>query len=93
MPCDYKHSSPPYYRPCTSISLTCQAYGADQGLIYSWSSTNIASFVSGSTAQTVSVDMLTYNDGGVHTCCIYDSEGNSGCDKIEMVIKGIHTKY
>lgn len=54
-----------------------------------WTSSNGASFVTGSTTQTVTAEILTYSDGGVHTCCAYDGEGNSGCDKTEMVMKGI----
>ena len=33
--------------------------------------------------------MLTYLDGGAHTCCVYDGEGNTGCDRTEIFIKGV----
>jgi hypothetical protein len=89
VPCDYEYPSPPYYRPCTPISLRCEARGASGRVNYRWSSTNSASFVSGGTNMTVSTDMLTYLDGGLHTCCAHDAQGNRGCDRVEMVVKGM----
>ena len=37
----------------------------------------------------MTTDMLTYLDGGAHTCCVYDGEGNTGCDRTEIFIKGV----
>ena len=93
VPCDYEYPSPPYYRPCTPISLRCEARGASGRVNYRWSSTNSASFVSGGTNMTVSTDMLTYLDGGLHTCCALDAQGNSGCDRVEIVVKGVLKHY
>ena len=36
----------------------------------------------------MTAEMLTYKDGGVHTCCVHDGAGNSGCSKTQMVMKG-----
>ena len=92
-PCDYEYVSPPFYRPCTNISLVCEAYGSSGEVVYSWSSSNSASFVSGVSGQTVTADMLTAMDGGVHTCCAYDEEGNSGCNEAIMVMKGMENVH
>ena len=92
-PIDYEYTSPPYYRPCTPITLNCNAQRASGHVSYTWSSSNPASFVSGATSSSVSQTILTNLDGGSHTCCARDGAGNSGCDRIEIFIKGEGHRY
>ena len=87
-PSDYDFATPPYYRPCTSVTLTCMASGATGEVSYSWTSTNTNSFFHGKTDKSVTATMLTASDGGLHKCCATDADGNSGCAKTEMAMKG-----
>ena len=91
-PADFTLPSPPYFRPATSVVLTCYVEGASRNVSYLWSSTNPnSSFVVNQTTSTVSETMLTSNDTGNHTCSVSDSDGNSGSSTIEMQLIGKNT--
>ena len=88
-PYDYEHPTPPYYRPCTGVSLVCEVYGASETVTYTWTSSNSDSFINGKTERNVGVARLTSNDNGLHKCCVRDGNDNVVCANTEMIIKGI----
>ena len=87
-PLDFTHPSPPYYRPATSVTLTCQVYGGTGTIRYRWSSTGSGSFASNSTAQIVSKNIITSSDRGIHTCTATDDDGNTGSNNTDMQLIG-----
>ena len=88
-PSDFHLPSPPYYRPASSVSLTCVAPTDAVGDIsYLWFSTNTDSFVNGASEETVSQDILTAFDAGYHTCTVTDEVGNTGCAHTTMKLFG-----
>ena len=87
-PFDFTLPSPPYYRPASSVSLTCLAHDATGSVSYRWSSTCISCFASNSTAQTVSETILNSDSAGVHTCTATDSDGNTGSNTTNMRLIG-----
>ena len=87
-PVDFTYLSPPYYRPATSVTLTCQVYGYTASITYSWTSTGSGSFASSSTSQSVTKTILTSTDRGIHTCTVTDSDGNTGSNSTEMQLIG-----
>ena len=87
-PSDFTLPSPPYYRPATSVTLTCRAYHATGSVSYRWSSTCSSCFASSSTSQFVSETILKSNSGGVHTCTATDSARNTGVSSTEMKLIG-----
>ena len=87
-PSDFTLPSPPYYRPATPVTLTCHAHGATGTVRYQWSSTCSSCFVSSSTSQSVSRNILTSGDAGVHTCAVTDADGNTGTNSTEMGLIG-----
>ena len=88
-PFDFTLPSPPYYRPATSVALTCHAYGTTGTVTYQWTSTCSSCFVSGSTSQTVSDSILQSIDAGIHTCTATDSNNNTGSNSTEMRLIGM----
>ena len=88
-PFDFTLPSPPYYRPATSVTLTCQVYGATGTVSYQWSSTCSGCFASSSTSQTISSSVLQSIDAGVHTCSAVDNNINTGSDSTEMKLIGM----
>ena len=58
-PSDFSLPSPPYYRPASSVSLTCVAHNAVGSVTYQWTSTNTQSFAHESTGPTIQQDILT----------------------------------
>ena len=87
-PFDFTLPSPPYYRPASSVTLTCRAHHASGPVSYQWSSTCSSCFASSSTAQTISVTILRSNSAGVHTCTATDGGGNTGSNSTEMRLIG-----
>ena len=87
-PADFTLLSPPYFRPATSVTLTCHVVGASGNVSYQWSSTGPNSFVVNSNLSTVSKTILTSDDAGNHSCNANDSAGNIGSSTIEMQMIG-----
>ena len=87
-PSDFTLPSPPYYRPASSVTLTCRAHHASGPVYYEWSSTCNSCFASSSTAQTISENILNSNSAGVHTCNVTDGDGNTGENSTEMRLIG-----
>ena len=87
-PFDFTLPSPPYYRPASSVTLTCRAHNATGSVSYQWSSTCSSCFASSSTAQTISETILNSDSAGVHTCNVTDSAGNTGENSTEMRLIG-----
>ena len=87
-PSDFDLPSPPYYRPGTSVSLTCTAHHAVGSVSYRWSSTCSSCFASSSSSQTISDSILQSNDAGVHTCTVTDSNSNTGSNTTDMKLIG-----
>ena len=88
-PSDFTLPSPPYYHPATSVTFTCQAYGASGRVSYQWSSTCASCSASSSRARSVSVSVLKSIDAGVHTCTVTDKSGNIGSNSTEMKLIGM----
>ena len=87
-PSDFNLPSPPYYRPASTVTLTCRAHSPVGSVSYQWSSTCTSCFASSSTSQSVSQTMLQSNDAGVHTCTATDSVSNTGRNSTEMKLIG-----
>ena len=87
-PSDFHLPSPPYYRPASSVSLTCVAPDAIGNVSYLWFSTNTDSFVNGASGETVSQDILTAFDAGYHICTATDEVGNGGTAMTPMMLFG-----
>ena len=89
-PVDFTLPSPPYFRPATSVILTCYVKTASEDVSYLWSSTNPRSFVVNHTSSTVSKTILTSDDAGNHTCTATDSTGsNSSTIKMKLIGKNL----
>ena len=86
-PFDFTLPSPPYYRPASSVTLTCRAHHASGPIYYQWSSTCSNCFAN-STDQTISETILNSDSAGVHTCNATDSDGNTGENSTEMRLIG-----
>ena len=87
-PSDFNLPSPPYYRPATSVTLTCLAHHPTGSVSYERSSTCSSCFASSSTSQSISDSLLQSNDAGIHTCTVTDSNGNTGSNGTEMRLIG-----
>ena len=92
-PFDFTLPSPPYYRPASSVTLTCRAHHASGSVSYQWSSTCSSCFASSSTAQTIRETILNSDSAGVHTCNVTDSDGNTGENSTEMRLIGKSVGY
>ena len=88
-PFDFHLPSPPYYRPASSVSLTCVVHDDVVGDVsYLWFSTNTDSFVNGATEETIYQELLTGFDAGNHTCTVTDEMGNTGSAHTTMKLYG-----
>ena len=87
-PSDFTLSTPPYYRPASSVTFTCVTQGAAYPVSYHWSSTSTSSFVQSQIAQSITKNILTASDAGVHTCAVTDANGNTGQSSTEMKMFG-----
>ena len=87
-PSDFYLPSPPYYRPASSVSLTCVAYNAVGTVKYHWLSTNTNSFVHMATGHNITQNILTAFDAGDHTCVAEDELGNFGSAVTPMTLIG-----
>ena len=89
-PSDFRLPSPPYYRPASSVTLTCRAHHPTGSVTYRWSSTcsNSNCFARSSSSQSISKTILQSIDAGVHTCRASDGNGNTGRNSTEMILIG-----
>ena len=87
-PSDFNLPSPPYYRPASTVTLTCRAHSPVGSVSYQWSSTCTSCFASSSTSQSATQTILQSNDAGVHTCTATDSVNNTGRNSTEMKLIG-----
>ena len=87
-PSDFSLPSPPYYRPASSVTLTCIARDGIGFILYQWRSTGNRSFVHGRNESSVSQKILTAFDAGVHTCTATDEWGNTAAITTEMSLFG-----
>ena len=87
-PSDFTLPSPPFYRPASSVTLTCVAHDAIGNANYQWISTKTNSFVQGRTEHSIMQKILTAFDSGIHTCTVTDELGNSGAGWTEMNLIG-----
>ena len=88
-PPDFTLPSPPYYRPASSVTLSCIAENGASPLQYHWSSNCSNCFASDSSSHRISTDILKSSDAGTHTCTVTDAEGNSGYATTEMNLIGM----
>ena len=87
-PSDFSLPSPPYYRPASSITLTCVVNDTIGTLQYQWTSTENRSFAHMKNGSSISQRLLTAHDAGIHTCTINDQWGNTGTASTEMSLFG-----
>ena len=87
-PPDFTLSTPPYYRPASSVTLSCITSEATLPVSYHWSSTNNASFAHNQTTKTITKSILTSSDAGVHTCTATDADGNVVHSSTKMKVVG-----
>ena len=86
-PPDFNRFSP-YYRPASSITLQCIAHGATDSVQYQWQSTSPQSFTHSQTHQSISRNLLTASDAGIHTCRITDIDGTMVSTSIRILLYG-----
>ena len=93
-PSDFSLPSPPYYRPASSVSLTCVAsHDAVLPLTYHWTSTETRSFAHERRESVISQRVLTVHDAGVHQCTVTDGLGNTAVAATEIKLFGKHNIY
>ena len=88
-PDQYPDYSPPNYRAASSVQLNCVVSGSTGTVTYHWSSTCRDCFASNSRTSSISEDILTSRDAGIHTCTATDSLGNRASASIQMNIVGV----
>ena len=67
----------PYYRPASSISLSCVARGVADSASWLWSSKYSSAFTYNSRASVRSTTRLDAYDVGRHTCTVTDVDGTT----------------
>ena len=87
-PSDFTHPSPPYYRPASSVTLTCVVYDAIGSVQYKWMSSQVESFAHQLSVQHIVRNILTASDAGTHTCTVIDELGNTGSASTDMILIG-----
>ena len=93
-PSDFSLPSPPYYRPASSVSLTCVAPpDAVLPLTYHWTSAETRSFAHERRESVISQRILTAHDAGVHQCTVTDGLGNNAVAATEIKLFGKHNVY
>ena len=80
--------TPSYYRPASSVTLTCILYDAIGSVQYQWTSSQNLSFVHNKTDSVIIQRLLTSSDAGIQTCIVTDMFGNTGAAKTEMELFG-----
>ena len=80
--------SPPYYRPASSLTLSCTATGTLDSVAYQWRSSYSLSFTSGATNAVISKTTLTAYDSGTHTCTITDTDGTTSSASVKVSLYG-----
>lgn len=89
-PTDFNFPSPPYYRPATSVTISCTTTEAIGQVRYKWSSTAINNFANiSSSTNRISTNILKSSDAGIHTCTLYDGAGNTGNQSTTIKLIGI----
>ena len=87
-PFDFTLPSPPYYRPASSVTLTCISEDGTEPLQYRWSSTCSDCFTSDNSSSHISINILKSTDAGIHTCTVIDAAGETGFAITEMKLIG-----
>ena len=87
-PFDFTLPSPPYYRPASSVTLTCISEDGTEPLQYRWSSTCSDCFTSDNSSSHISINILKSTDAGIHTCTVIDAAGKTGFAMTEMKLIG-----
>ena len=87
-PSDFSLPSPPYYRPASSVTLTCTVHDAIGTVQYQWTSTQNRAFVNWRNERRIFQRLLTAYDAGLHTCTVTDEWGNTGTATTEMNLFG-----
>ena len=85
--------SPPYYRPASSVTLSCVATGASDSVHIQWGSPHSGSFTNSNSRISPnsirsSRDRLTVHDSGIHTCTITDADGTSLSTSVHVKLYG-----
>ena len=85
--------SPPYYRPASSLTLSCVATGASDSVHIQWGSPHSGSFTNSNSRISPnsirsSRDRLTVHDAGIHTCTIIDTDGTSLSTRVHVKLYG-----
>ena len=88
-PPDFTLPSPPYYRPASSVNLTCVAHDIIGSVQYRWTSTEARSFAHQKNGRRIFQKLLTAYDAGVHSCTATDAWGNTGTAMTEMSLFGM----
>ena len=84
-PPDFNFSSPPYYRPASSVSFMCVVNGASGSVHYEWS------FRSGFTyylESSITSYSLTAQNAGHYTCTVTDEDGSAVSASTEIILVG-----
>ena len=88
-PFDFTLPSPPYYRPASSVTLTCVSDDGTEPLQYHWSSTCSDCFAFDNSSSNISINILKSTDAGTHTCTVIDAEEKTGLAQTEMKLIGM----
>ena len=84
-PPDFKLSSPPYYRPASSVSLMCVVNGASGSVRYEWSFPSSVPYYSESSIMSLS---LTAQNAGHYSCTVTDEDGSALSASTEIILVG-----
>ena len=90
-PPDFDLPSPPYYRPASSVILTCVVHGASGSVQYRWSfynSQTYDSWINQWYSITRTHTRLTASNAGLYTCTVTDEDGSAVSASTEMIIVG-----
>ena len=81
--------SPPYYRPASSLTLSCIATGELGSVNYQWESRyRDRDRQSLAYDKTIHFDMMTAYDSGTHTCTIADIDGTAVSTSAKVLLYG-----
>lgn len=81
--------SPPYYRPASSITLSCIATGALGSVNYQWESRyHHRDRQSLAYGERIHFDIMTPYDSGIHTCTITDVDGTTISTSAKVLLYG-----
>ena len=80
--------SPPYYRPGSTLTLSCIATGASDSVAFQWTSTYPQSFTYGARNAVRSKTLLTAYDSWTHTCTITDTDRATASARVKVFLYG-----